>query len=207
MTDSALTRKEPWLRYACAVSTATRLRSYSYEEYLRTLEASQIKLEYLEGEIYAMAGGTPAHAQLGARVLALLQRTIASGCTVYSSDLKVLVEHSDLATFPDASVVRGPLQTSGRDRNATTNPTLLVEVTSPSTENYDRTEKLRSYKQLASLQAVLLVSHRARRITIVERTETGWADRDVRGGEVVVLGSPAVRFSVDELYDGVELAS
>lgn len=189
------------------MSTATRLRSYSYEEYLNALEASHIKLEYVEGSIYAMAGGTPAHAQLGARVLAILQRGLATGCTVYSSDLKVLVEHSDLATFPDASVVYGPLQTSPRDRNATTNPTLLVEVTSPSTENYDRTEKLRSYQHLASLQVVLLVSHRARRITIVERSESGWTERDARGGEQVVVRAPAVRFSVDELYDGVELSS
>lgn len=189
------------------VTTAHRLRSYTYDEYLRALEASQIKLEYVEGEIYAMAGGTPSHAQLGARAIALLQRSLPAGCTVFSSDLKILVEHSDLATFPDLSVVCGPLQTSARDRNAATNPTLLVEVTSPSTENYDRTEKLRSYKQLSALRVVLLVSHRARRVTIVERTEAGWAERDVRGGEVVTLEPPPLRFSVDELYEGIELAT
>ena len=188
------------------MTTAQRLRSYTYDEYLRALEASQIKLEYVEGEIYAMAGGTPSHAQLGARAISLLQRALGTGCTVFSSDLKILVEHSDLATFPDVSVVCGPLQTSARDRNAATNPTLLVEVTSPSTENYDRTEKLRSYKQLASLRVVLLVSHRARRITVVERSESGWTERDVRGGEVVTLTTPALRFPVDELYEGIELA-
>lgn len=193
------------LGYAREVTTAQRLRSYTYDEYLRALEASHIKLEYAEGEIYAMAGGTPAHAQLGARAIALLQSALTKNCTVFSSDLKILVEHSDLATFPDGSVVCGPLQTSAKDKNAAINPALLVEVTSPSTENYDRTEKLRSYKQLASLKVVLLVSHRARRITVVERTDVGWSERDVRGGEVVTLATPPLRFPVDELYEGIEL--
>lgn len=64
-----------------------------------------------------------------------------------------------------------------------------------------------TYKQLASLKVVLLVSHRARRITVVERTENGWTERDVRGGEVVSLTTPLLRFPVDELYDGIDLAT
>lgn len=187
------------------MTTARRLRSYSYEQYLRALADSHIKLEYFEGEIYAMAGGTPAHAQLGARVLALLQRGLPAGCSVFSSDLKVLIETADLATFPDASLVCGPFVGSRKDANALTNPTLLVEVTSPSTENYDRTEKLRSYQQLPSLRAVILVSHRARRLTVVQRSTAGWDEADFRGGETVALSNPTVRFLVDELYEGVAL--
>lgn len=64
-----------------------------------------------------------------------------------------------------------------------------------------------SSKQLTSLRVVLLVSHRARRITVVERTERGWTERDVRGGEVVTLAAPALRLPVDELYDGIDLAT
>lgn len=191
--------------YARGVTLARRLHDYTYDESLRALEVSQLKLEYVEGEIYATPGGTPSHARLGARAIALLQTALTKNCTVFSSDLKILVEHSDLATFPDVSVVCGTLETSTRDRNAATNPTLLVEVTSPSTENYDRSEKLRSYKQLASLKVVLLVSHRARRITVVERTDSGWSERDVRGGELVTLATPPLRFPVDELYEGIEL--
>lgn len=187
------------------MTIARRLRSYSYDEYLRALEASHIKLEYVEGEVLAMAGGTPGHAQLGARVIGLLQRSLPAGWTVSSSDLKVFVEHSDLAPFPDGSVIGGPLQTAPGDANAAVNPSILVEVTSPSTEHYDRTEKLRGYKQLSSLQAVLLLSHRARRITIVERTATGWEERDARGGEQVTLTTPALRFAVDDAYEGVPL--
>ena len=187
------------------MTTARRLRTYSYEQYLRVLDDSHIKLEYFEGEIYAMAGGTPSHAQLGAKVITLLQRGLPAGCIVYTSDLKVLIESADVATFPDASVVCGQLVAAPKDANALTNPTLVVEVTSPSTENYDRNEKLRSYQQLPSLRAVLLVSHRARRVTLVQRGQAGWEETDYRGGESVVVATPTARFLVDGLYDGVAL--
>ncbi len=187
------------------MTTARRLRAYSYEQYLGALADSHIKLEFFEGEIYAMAGGTPSHAQLGAKVIALLQRGLPPGCTVFTSDLKVLIENADLATFPDASMVCGPLAAAPKDANALTNPMLVVEVTSPSTENYDRTEKLRSYQQLPSLRAILIVSHRARRVTHLQRSESGWEEVDFRGGETVVVATPSVKFLVDELYEGVAL--
>jgi Uma2 family endonuclease len=158
-----------------------------------------------EGEIYAMAGGTPSHAQLGAMVITLLQLGLPAGCIVFTSDLKVLIESADVATFPDASVVCGQLVAAPKDANALTNPALVVEVTSPSTENYDRNEKLRSYQQLPSLRAVLLISHRARRVTLVQRGQGGWEETDYRGGEMVVVATPSARFLVDELYDGVTL--
>lgn len=71
------------------------------------------------------------------------------------------------------------------DKNALVNPTLLLEVTSSSTEDYDRGDKLSHYKQLRSLQAVLFLSHRSRRVTIIERQGAGWDERDLRGGEAV----------------------
>ena len=122
-----------------------------------------------------------------------------------SSDLKVRIEATDLSTFPDVTVVCGERQVAAIDPNAVTNPTLLVEVTSNSTEDYDRGEKLGHYKQLPSLAAVLLVSHRRRQVTVVERAGEGWTQREYRVGEEVVLERPEVRFAVSELYDGIEL--
>ncbi len=80
-------------------------------------------------------------------------------------------------------------------------------MTSRSTEDYDRGDKLSHYKQLPSLQAVLFVSHRERRITVVARTERGWSETDVRGGETVTLPSPALTLAVDDVYAGVTLES
>lgn len=191
------------MRYPRAMSTARRL-NYSYEDYLRALEVSQIKLEYCDGQIYAMAGRTPTHAQLGARMIRLLGEALASTCEVYTSDLKVRIEASDLSTFPDATIVCGKREVSLVDAQAVTNPRLVVEVTSRSTEQYDRGEKLSHYKQLPSLEVVLFVSHRAACVTIARRTD-GWALRDVREGERVELDDPSVHFAVDDLYAGVEL--
>jgi Uma2 family endonuclease len=186
------------------MSTARRLH-YQYADYLRALAMSELKLEYCDGVIYAMAGGTIAHAQLSAVIIGLLHRGLPRSCRVSTSDLKVRIEASDLSTFPDAAVVCGEAQTSPIDAHALTNPSLLVEVTSRSTEDYDRSDKLSHYRLIPSLQVVLFVSHRFRTITCIERTSSGWTERDYRSGSTVVLETPAVSFSVDEVYDGIAL--
>lgn len=171
------------------------------------LEQSTLKLEYCDGVIYAMAGGTVARAALAAAVIAHLRQHLAGTCTVFTSDLKVRIETTDLATFPDVSAVCGPVETSPRDAHALTNPTLLVEVTSRSTEDYDRGDKLSHYKQLPSLRAVLFVSHREARITLVERAAPGarWEEHDARAGESLLVASPALVVPVDAIYAGVTL--
>ena len=85
------------------------------------------------------------------------------------------------------------------------NPTLLVEVTSDSTEEYDRGEKLNHYKQCPSVSTVLLVSHEARRVTVVTRTPRGWEERDYGSGERADVQTPRLSLSVDELYAGIVL--
>lgn len=186
------------------MTTAKRLH-YSYEQYLRLLADSDLKLEYCDGVIDAMAGGTVAHAALGAAAMYALRQALPASCTVYSSDLKVRIESSGLSTFPDASVVCGLPQRSPIDEHAITNPTILVEVTSASTEDYDRGDKLSHYKQIPALRAVLFVSHRAPRVTVIARTLDGWDERELRAGEIVELEAPALRFSVDDLYGNVTL--
>ena len=186
------------------MSTARRVH-YSYEDYLGALEDSGIKLEYFDGEIYAMAGGTLAHAELGARAIAQLTQALGGACRVLTSDAKVQVEATGLATFPDATIACGDLKNAANDRNALVNPAVLIEVTSKGTEDYDRGEKLSQYRQIPSLRAVLLISHRSQRVTVVERGTAGWATREVRAGEQLSLENPKLTLSVDALYRGVAL--
>jgi len=186
------------------MSTAKRLH-YEYSEYLAALQMSELKLEFCDGVIYAMAGGTRAHAQLAAATIVALHRVLPKSCKVATSDLKVRIDASDLSTFPDVSVVCGEATTASIDANAITNPTVLVEVTSKGTEDYDRGDKLSHYKQLAALKVVLFVSHRTRSVTRVQRTPSGWDEREFRAGEVVTLDVPPVSFPVDELYEGITL--
>src|SRR5687768_7786370 len=105
---------------------------YGYDDYLRVEADSQhVKHEFLSGEIFAMAGGTPEHARLAAAMITILGQAVrGKGCTVYSSDLRVRIDSLDVTTYPDVSVVCGPLQYATIDPNAVVNPTVPVEVTS-----------------------------------------------------------------------------
>lgn len=207
-------RRWPWARgslvalpracYALTVTSARRLH-FSYEDYLQALRVSELKLEYCDGVIYAMAGGTIAHAQLSARMIRFLGNAVQAPCEVFSSDLKVRVEATDLSAFPDASVVCGEVEAPAVDAHAVSNPSLLLQVTSRSTEDYDRGDKLSHYKQLPSLMAVVFVSHRHRRVTVVSRVDAGWEEHDYRGGERVVIPTPACTVDVDALYEGIAL--
>ncbi len=178
------------------MSTARHLH-YTYADYLRVEAESPIKHEFSEGEIYAMAGGTPEHAALAMRVGAILTRVL-SNCTVFSSDMRLRIGASDLTTYPDVSVVCGKLSRSGDDPLAITNPGVIVEVTSPSTEDYDRGEKLDRYRSVPSLKTVLIVSHRGPRITVWTRNSGGWGATEVGAGQRVVL--EAGSFDVDEVF-------
>src|SRR5258706_2441295 len=141
--------------------------NYSYEEYLALEASSNVKHEFYDGEINAMAGGTPEHAalQLAAGVL-LVPQLRGGPCHGYGSDLRVHTP-SGLATYPDLTFICGPSDRDPADPNAITNPVLLIEVLSRSTEGYDSSEKFEHYKTLRSLRQYVLVSHR-------EHSMVGW---------------------------------
>lgn len=178
---------------------------YTYADYLVIEERSPIRHEYLDGEIYAMAGGSPDHAALAAAAIGALRAELRSGCRVFSSDLRVRIAASGLTTYPDVSVICGRTERAAEDALAVTNPILLVEVTSPSTEDYDRGEKLRHYQLLPSVQEVLFVSHRGPRLTLLRRVGAEWFKEEASAGEALPLASVGVTLSVDSLYrDGLE---
>ena len=106
---------------------------YTYAEYLALEEESSVRHEFLEGEIYAMAGGSPDHAALAAACIGILRSQLPPGCRAYTSDLRVRIAATGLTTYPDAAVICGPTQRPPEDPLAVANPVLLVEITSPST--------------------------------------------------------------------------
>ena len=175
------------------------------EEYLRIERTAEFKSEYFAGEMFAMASGSPTHSLLKTNVTtALSLRMRGRPCNVYDSDLRVLVSATGLFVYPDATVVCGPLET--HDGDTATNPTLLVEVLSDSTENYDRTTKFDHYRKIPSLKEVLFVSQQQ---PIVERfsraDDGGWILTDARGLDAVIeLTSIGVSLPLAEIYDKVE---
>jgi Uma2 family endonuclease len=174
------------------------------QDYLSAAEISVVKLEYFDGEIFCRAGGTPEHAAIAAETIIRIGSRLKSGCQAFSSDARIHVESTGLSTSPDVAIVCGAAHRSTKDPLALINPTVLIEVTSPSTEDYDRGEKLSQYKQISSLQAVLIVSHSHRRITVISR-EAAWETREYRLGESLTVPGIAVTLSVDEFYGSVTL--
>jgi Uma2 family endonuclease len=178
-------------------------RLTSYAEYLEAERVSEIKHEYLCGEVYAMAGGTPEHARLAAAILLVLGAALRGRpCNVYGSDLRVRVEATDLSTYPDIVVICGSLETAESDPNAATNPLLIVEVLSDSTEGYDRGEKFAHYRRIPSLREYLLVSQQSRRIESHFENDAGeWVLREAGPGEVLELRAlEGVRIETDLVY-------
>lgn len=181
------------------VSRAVRYR-YTYEEYLSFESASNARHEFYDGEIYAMAGGTPAHAAIAANVIGVLRGQLhGRGWQTYSSDLRIRVTATGLATYPDVSVVCGAAEIDP-DRHTITNPVLVVEILSPSSAAYDRGEKREHYKQIASMREVVLVAHDERLIEVWRRGDGGtWSRREARTGSLELTSVPCA-LSVDEVY-------
>lgn len=178
-----------------------------YEDYLALERCEDRRYEWFNGRVFAMAGGTLPHAELGAAVAGELRTlALACGCKVFSADAKVRVLATGLATYPDASVVCGPVERDPEDAHAMTNPTLLVEVLSDATEGYDRGEKAEHYRHIPSLRDYVLVSQHAARIEVHSREGDHWTLRVVGPGESVPLTALRGVLSVDRVYQGVELS-
>ncbi len=175
----------------------------TYAAYLAAELVSETKHEYLRGEVYAMAGGTPEHAALQAAVLIELGMALRGRpCRTYGSDLRVRVEATDLSTYPDITVVCGSLETSVIDPHAATNPMLIVEVLSDSTEAYDRGEKFAHYRRVPSLREYVLVSQHELRIESFYKSEQGvWMlDEAGPGGTLRLAALEGVSLDVDLIY-------
>jgi Uma2 family endonuclease len=161
---------------------------FSFEEYVELVEEKGMKLEFLDGQVWAMSGGSIDHARCTANIAALLSAALRGRpCAVYSPDLRVRSKATGLATYADVTVICGRVELDPADPKGHTalNPQLIVEVLSPSTEAYDRGEKLEHYKTIPSLQEVLLVAQDRREVEIVRREADGtWSRHRVADGAV-----------------------
>lgn len=173
----------------------------TYAEYLATEEKSETKHEYLRGEVWAMAGGTIEHGRLQVNVTGELRNALRRRpCIVLSSDVRVRIDATDRSTYPDASIVCGERKISPDDPDGVTNPTVIVEVLSDSTEKSDRGEKFAHYRHLASLEEYVLVSQDERRIEVFRRGPEGWTLSEAVAGQTLTLRSIDVTLDVDAIY-------
>ena len=173
----------------------------TYVEYLTAESSSEIRHEFLNGDVWAMAGGTPEHGALAAAVIREFGMALrGKPCRVYTSDVRVRVLATGLTTYPDVTVVCGAAETAPDDPMALVNPVVVVEVLSDATEAYDRGAKAAHYRQIPSLQAYLLVSQAEPLIELYRRREDRWELADARPGDQLDLAPLDVRLDVRAIY-------
>ena len=160
---------------------------FTFLDYVLFEAESTTRHEFLDGLVWAMAGGSPDHARIIANATTMLSVGVAGRrCAVHTADLRIRVKATGLATYPDISVICDQIELDPEDtkRHTALNPKLLVEVLSPSTEDYDRGEKLDHYKQIMSLQEVLLVDHDRQRIVVWRRDGATWSSTEHLDGAI-----------------------
>jgi Uma2 family endonuclease len=138
---------------------AAPLLKHSIAAYLESEKKSDIKHEFYKGEIFAMAGASIQHNQIASNAHVAIGSFISDkDCTIFQSDLKIHVELNSLFTYPDLSIVCGTIATLENHKDIVTNPSVLVEVLSDTTQDYDRGGKFKLYRDIPSLKEYVLIS-------------------------------------------------
>lgn len=189
-----------------------RVSQITPEEYLaRELDASE-KHEYYQGEIFAMAGGSAKHSRIIANTIrAVGNKLVGTPCSVFDSNLRIRVPRSTLYTYPDVSVICGPVQFDPLDRREETviNPSVLIEVLSPSTEAWDRGGKFESYRQIDTLRQYVLIATEAPRVeTFLRQADGSWIYTAIAGIELTArLAALGVDLPLADVFAGVDFST
>jgi Uma2 family endonuclease len=185
------------------------VKRYTPQEYYALEREAEYKSDYYQGEIFNMSGGTANHSLISTNLAGEIRNRLkGKPCRAYESNLRLNVLRTGLRCYPDVSVYCGPLQLDPEDSagETATNPTLLFEVLSKSTEAYDRGLKAENYRQIESLRAYVLVSQTKAHVEIFERQGDGpWVLGEANGLDAVLkLPAIDIELPLAEIYAGVE---
>ncbi len=177
---------------------------FTPEQYFAWEEQQLERHEYVDGEVYAMSGGTVTHSQIASNFNRLLGNHLrGSGCKTLNSDCRVKVLGMEKYVYPDTSVT-----CDDRDKTTTqyiTYPCLIIEVLSPTTEAYDRGNKFKMYRRNPSLQEYVLVSANEMEIELFRKTDRdNWQILNYQLGDVVELKSINLSIPIEQIYEDIE---
>lgn len=186
------------------MTTAAPSVKLSYAEYLELEEASEVRHEFFDGEVFAMAGGTPEHSRLATVVSASLEAQRGGRpCVAFNADLHVRTP-SGYGAYPDVTVVCGKLERHPDAERSITNPTLIVEVLSETTDSFDREGKFKHYRSIPTLREYVLLSYREPLLeSHVRNVDGSWNTTFAGPGEALILRSIDARLDVDDVYAGM----
>jgi Uma2 family endonuclease len=178
----------------------------SIEDYLAAERRAETKSEYLEGELFAMSGASRAHNLIVWNIGASLHGQLKGrSCEAYAGDMRVHISTTGLYTYPDVTVICGEPRFDDSELDTLLNPTLLIEVLSPSTESYDRGKKFANYRTLDSLREYVLVAQEEVRVEVFTRQDGGhWLLSEAsRIDETIPLASIGCELRLADVYDRV----
>lgn len=179
-----------------------RMTEAEYYEFERN---SDIKYEFLNGEVYAMAGASYEHNQIFSATLAsLFAKLRGKGCIVNPSDQKLKVMETGFIAYPDISVICGEPIFAGEEYDTITNPVLIIEILSPSTEGYDRGKKFQNYREIPTLQEYLLISQDKAHIEAYTMQNGKWVLTDIIGlDSIYKFSSVDCQIALADVYETV----
>ena len=187
-------------------ATLSLPRRATYADYLVAEQNSDLRHEFIDGVIVAMAGGSDEHNALTSRITVVCATRLRDGCRHYSPDQRFWIAATGRGRYSDGSIICGKPQHPVHDDQATTNPSVVIEVLSPSSEGDDDGDKRRDFQSLATLQAYILAAQDERCIKVYRRANGGeWrAEPDVyRDGNTFELPTLTGSVSVGDVYDGI----
>ncbi|MHB1353191.1 MAG: Uma2 family endonuclease [Thiobacillus sp.] len=180
----------------------------SEADYLEGERTSQVRHEYVSGEVFAMAGGSKAHNIISLNVAMLLRNALrGSGCQTFIADMRVHVAAQSGYYYPDVVVTCAPGDlASDAPKDHLDSPVLIVEVLSPTTEAIDRREKMLAYRHIENLREYVLVDQERRWVEVYRRIESGWVADLYSPEDVITLDTAKLNFGMGDVYDGSGVA-
>jgi Uma2 family endonuclease len=180
-------------------------RRYSLDEYRAIEEKAEGRSEYRDGEIVPMPGGSLSHSRIGGNIFAFLKYLLRdSQFEPINSDLRLWIPDYHRGLYPDVMVFEGEPELNGDRSDEVLNPTLIVEVLSPSTADYDRESKFRMYRSISSFREYLLVQQDEPFIERYSKQSQGWLLSDFNNlNQSIALDSLGIELPITEIYRGV----
>ena len=176
---------------------------YTPEEYLTIEREAEFKSEYFDGEMFAMTGASRKHNLISLNVAANLHNRLKnSSCEVYTNDMRVKVSLTGLYTYPDIVIVCDTPEFEDSELDTLINPLVIIEVLSPSTENYDRGRKFQNYRTIPSLAEYIMISQNRYYIEhFTRQSDNTWLFRETgdKAG-VIQIASVECELTIEEMY-------
>lgn len=178
-------------------------RRATYADYLAAEQMSERRHEFFDGVVVMMAGGSDEHNAIAGQLARLLGTRTTGRCRYYTPDQRFWIASTRRGRYTDGSIICGPPAHPAHDAQATSNPLIVVEVMSPSSEGDDDGDKREDFQSLESLQAYVVVAQDERRLKVYRRAATGWESTAYGDGDSFELPSLSAPIAVAEVYAGI----